>query len=225
MLDLACHIADCTRCPCGVVGPLRASAVSQVVCNFELYGDKLDAAHLPEQLGELSLPTPSLPAEDHLQRLPLALVGPFVDEQPQRRLGFSSPRIALEGGQHDEAQAVQPDVAVVSLEDALLLDYRHIHTDLARPYRRSLSIPRAAKWDRDKWPPGAGRQRTGRRVSVSSGSGTASPASISPSTGPARGNLEISPSGPYEFPTVHVPWKPGFREVTHGPPYRATPKL
>jgi hypothetical protein len=97
--------------------------------------DKLDAAHLPEQLGELSLPTPSLPAEDHLQRLALALVGPFVDEQPQRRLGFSGSRIALEGGEHDEAQAVQPDVAVVSLEDALLLDYRHIHTELARPYR------------------------------------------------------------------------------------------
>src|SRR5215210_5318761 len=93
--------------------------VGQVVCDFELYGDKLDATHLPDQLGKLCLPTPGLPAEDHLQRLALALVGPFVDEQPQRYLGFSGPGVALEGGERDEAQALEPNVAVISLANVV----------------------------------------------------------------------------------------------------------
>ena len=74
--------------------------------------------HFADTLGEVCRPAACLPTEDHLQGLVLPLVGSFVDEQPKGAL-CSGPDVAREAAHPDKAQAVQPNVAVVSPADVL----------------------------------------------------------------------------------------------------------
>jgi hypothetical protein len=53
---------------------------------------------------------PGLPAEYHLQRLALSLVGPFVDEQSYVCLCLPVPNVALECCHRDKAQPIQAEI-------------------------------------------------------------------------------------------------------------------
>src|SRR5579884_162547 len=90
--------------------------VGQVAGNLELDRDVLDPTELAEHGGELPGPATGLAAEDRLQRLALPLIGALVDEQAHRHLG-AGPDVALEVAHPDQAQAVQPHIAVLPLAD------------------------------------------------------------------------------------------------------------
>src|SRR5918998_5458113 len=79
------------------------SPVSQVVGDLELYGNKLDPSHFPDELGEVCRETSHLTTEDHLQGFALLFVGLLIEEQAHCRFGLPGPKVALEFCHRDYA--------------------------------------------------------------------------------------------------------------------------
>jgi hypothetical protein len=74
----------------------------KIIRHLELNGSELDSPHVPDELGESCRPATSLTTEDNLQRLSLALVGPFVEEDSYSGLRLPRPNISSKGteGEH-----------------------------------------------------------------------------------------------------------------------------
>jgi hypothetical protein len=100
--------------PPGLPGNLDAPP-GEVVVDLELDRGELDTTHVVDQLGECARPAAGVAAEDRLERLALALVGPLVDEEPHRRLGLAGPDVALERAHSHDVQPIQLHVTVAPL--------------------------------------------------------------------------------------------------------------
>ncbi len=68
----------------------------EVVGDFELDWDELEAADIAHQRGENTHPAARLAREDFLQCFPLRLTGPFVHEDPQRHFRILRPGISVD---------------------------------------------------------------------------------------------------------------------------------
>src|SRR5262249_14396157 len=88
--------------------------MGEIAGDLEVDRHELDAAHFTDIGRETRRPAARLPAEDHLQRLPLALVGLLVDVEAHRDLALAEPEIAFELPERDEVQPVELDVAELS---------------------------------------------------------------------------------------------------------------
>src|SRR6516165_2699446 len=92
----------------------RDTPVAKIIGDLEVDRDELDPADVVDHPGEAGRPAARLPPKDRLERLALALVGSFVDEEAHRRLG-AGPQVPRERHDSDEVQLVKCHISVASL--------------------------------------------------------------------------------------------------------------
>src|SRR5690242_6688532 len=84
---------------------------------MEVDASELHPSYFSNKIRECPRPAANTSPKDHLQRVPLTLVGSLIDEDRHRRFRLSFPNVSRERAERHDAQSIQANVAVISGTD------------------------------------------------------------------------------------------------------------